>query len=240
MSGKRAEIADEEEIALATSAVAWACDLAGTSDYEHNLHAIALSGSVEPSTSGLAASMWIAYEREMQREVERKVRLVSVAGSTWQGTVDAPTGVLFLTVTKVLDLDGEFGVSHLHLMQDDRGNAFKWFASSERLDVGTLYRIEGKVKKHEDFKGIQSTVLIRCSASDPTQANVILSPAMRKLYTPSGLVPIVGDVFQGTAETLRQARDGFAQIKGKSAERAVARIEAALATITTTKEEVAA
>lgn len=234
MSGRSPQVADEAEILLATSAVAWACDLAGTSDYEHNVRAVALSGSVEPSTLGLAASIWTAYERAMEREVERRQKLSTLAHSEWQGIVDRSTGVLFLHVTKVLDLESEYGVTHLHMMQDERGNAFKWFASSTRLDVGTLYRIEGKVKKHDEYQGIKSTVLTRCTASDPSKAIVSLSQAMQKLAGGDlGLAQVGSDTFEGEAAALLQARALYAQIKGSSAAKALARLDAAVATIAT-------
>jgi hypothetical protein len=234
MSGKAPEVADEDEVALATSAVAWACATIEASDYMHNIRAVALSGSAEASTLGLAASIWTVYERAMEREIERRQKRASVASSEWQGKVDASTGVLFLTVTKILDLETDFGVSHLHMMQDEAGNAFKWFASSARLEIGTLYRVEGKVKKHDEYQGIKSTVLTRCEASDPYRACVVLSQAMQRLHPmlACGLLTQRGaDLFEGDASTLTFARDHYLGVRGASAAKAAQRLTTVIATV---------
>ncbi len=234
LSGRRAELADEDEVTMATSAVAWACATTEESDYMHNVRAVALSGSVDPSTMGIGASIWTAYERAMNREVEMRQKRASVAASQWQGTIDASIGPLFLTVTRVLDLDSDFGVTHLHMMQDAAGNAYKWFASSTRLEDGKLYRVEGKVKKHDEYKGIKNTVLTRCDASDPTKAVVILSQAMQRLYpglATGALRQVSSDLFEGDLATLTVARDHYMGVKGASATKAAQRLQAALATV---------
>ncbi len=223
-AGKRPELPTDDEIALARSALAWAREMTGTSDYEHNVKIVALTGAVKAKTAGIAASIWPAYERAMAREIERRANRASVAGSTYQGTVDSPI-VVFVTITKVLDLESEYGVSHLHLMQDEQGNAYKWFASSERLNVGDFVKLAGRVKKHEEYNGICSTVLTRCAASDPHLGVASLTETMLKLVDLSSFAGLEvldgGRVVRGSASVLRALRDAFmAHKKGvKAAQR---------------------
>jgi hypothetical protein len=47
-------------------------------------------------------------------------------------------------------------------MIDAAGNVFKWFASSERLVIGTTYAVKGTVKSHGEYKEIKETCLSRC------------------------------------------------------------------------------
>ncbi len=223
-AGKRPELPTDDEIALSRSALAWAREMVGTSDYEHNVKIVAMTGAVKAKTSGIAASIWPAYERAMAREVERRANRASVAGSTYQGTVDSAI-VVFVTITKVLDLESEYGVSHLHLMQDEQGNAYKWFASSERLNVGDFVKLAGRVKKHEEYNGICSTVLTRCASADPYLGVVSLTETMAKLVdfaSVAGLEVLDGGrVVRGSASVLRTLRDAFmAHKKGvKAAQR---------------------
>jgi len=241
-SGETRQTPTEDEIEKARSAVAWACDLAGTSDYEHNVKLVALAGVADSDVLGLAASIWPAYERAMAREVERRQRLASVAGSTYQGVVGESFGPVFVTVTRVIDIEGQFGASHLHLMQDAAGNAYKWFSSSERREAGDFVRLSGAVKKHEDYKGVKSTVLTRCGTTDPYVGRVELSAAMHKLVDVATVAGVERDAVRdwkneivklalgvsGDAAALRQLRGLFAAA-GKKGAKAIERLDAALA-----------
>lgn len=144
-------------------------------DYEHNLRLIAQGGSVSVRASGLAASLIAYAERLMGKAIERKL----AQKSEFQGEV-GKDGVWTLVVTRVISIEGPYGTSHLHLLQDRDGNRFTWKASRECLDVGNIYRIAGKVKEHKIYSptpdpdaetdrrrnppniSIKQTVLTRC------------------------------------------------------------------------------
>ncbi len=66
-----------------------------------------------------------------------------------------------MTVEKVIDIDGTYGTTHLHILVDDAGNVAKWFASSERLDAGKTYSIKATVQAHDVYQGSKQTVLTR-------------------------------------------------------------------------------
>jgi len=238
-SPRRPELPNEEELTRARSALAWACALEPTSDYEHNIHAVALTGSVEGRTLGLAASIWVAYERAMSREVERRKRAASV--STHQGTVGGKLANLILTVEKVVDLESEWGASHLHIMRDEAGNSYKWFATSERLDPGDVRRVSGTVKKHEEYKGVKATLLTRCGATDPYTGFVQLTEAQLRLLSSADLagVTVDGRLVSGRRDALLALharlvvkRDGFSDGRtAKSAAKAAEALGSVLASV---------
>lgn len=160
-----------------------AAEEAGTelSDYEHNLRLIVQGGSVNFRASGLAASLVAFSERLQGREMERR----RAAQSEFQGEIKQH-GVWTLIVTRVIDIESEqFGVSHLHLMQDEHGNRFTWKTGTASLTVGYVYRVVGTVKEHKTWlprekqqaindgatimdPGIKQTVLTRCNTDQLT------------------------------------------------------------------------
>jgi len=157
---------EAEDIEFAGKAVEW---LRGTlakqaelNDYQHNLVVICTRDVVIKKGFGVAASLISTYKREMGFEAERKVRIEREGKSEFFGEV-GKREVFTLTVLKVIDLQSDFGASHLHRFVDQKGNIATWFSSSQSLEIGKTYQIKGTVKKHEEYKGIKQTMLTRCS-----------------------------------------------------------------------------
>lgn len=171
----------EADQATAAATAAWAKEIpmgadSDTDNFMANLGAIARIGYVGAKMMGFAAYMPAAYKRELARQamVERAARQAEV--STYQGDAGG-NGVkatrlrdLHLLVVKVITFDGSMGTTWLHIMSDAAGNAYKWFSSAGPLEEGTVYVIDGTVKKHEPYtpRGtnlvVKTTVLTRCAA----------------------------------------------------------------------------
>jgi hypothetical protein len=69
---------------------------------------------------------------------------------------------LTLTVQRVIDLDGYYGPSHMHVMVDADENVFVWTTASKKWETGQTYHIRGTVKEHRTYRNIQQTCLTRC------------------------------------------------------------------------------
>jgi hypothetical protein len=81
--------------------------------------------------------------------------------------IDAVGGRVDLTA-KVISrrsFDGKHGTVYLYRFLTENGDVVKWFASGrqENAGSGSEVHIRGTVKKHEEYKGIQQTVLTRCT-----------------------------------------------------------------------------
>ena len=81
--------------------------------------------------------------------------------SEYVGSIDERLE-LFLTVEKVIELDGSYGRSTMHIMRDDCGNLFVWTTASKSWSAGTEHHIKGTVKDHRKYKNECQTVLTRC------------------------------------------------------------------------------
>lgn len=130
-------------------------------DYEWNLSMIVNTedGYFNLKYLGLAVSLVPYYNRKIQQELEKN----TVKDSEYQGEVGDK--ITFSgTITRIIPLESGWGISYLHIFQDDKGNAYSWFASNGNQpgNQGDQVKVTGKVKKHEDYRGIKQTVLTRC------------------------------------------------------------------------------
>ena len=69
---------------------------------------------------------------------------------------------LTLTVQRVIDLDGYYGPSHMHIMVDADENVFIWTTASKKWETGKTYHLRGTVKEHRTYRNTQQTCLTRC------------------------------------------------------------------------------
>lgn len=180
----------EADYASAKEALEWARSLQGASDYEHNLKTVCSLNYVTPRNIGIAASVVVAYQRDVQRKLAeaRDLRADSVyfgeAGKRY---------LRKLTVTKLSTFSNAFGVVFLYTFEDEAGNQFKWFSSggssapvqpTRDLAVGDTFVFSFTVKNHEEYKGTKGTVIQRASAAESVEA-----------HKAKWLHPVTGEVF---------------------------------------------
>lgn len=150
--------ADEQQ---ARSALEWARAIPDDeqNDYLHNLHILAQQTGIERKHAALIASVIVAYEKAQARKAEQ----AQAVNSQHFGTV-GKRQVFALTVDRIFDSQGAYGVTRIHTMRDDAGNVAVWFASGKTLEVGKRMTIKATVKAHNVRDGIAQTILTRCEA----------------------------------------------------------------------------
>lgn len=151
-----------EDKAKGAEVAAWAESyletLAETSDYEHNLRVVVRGAFVDFRMAGIAASLVTYRERVLGQLAER----ARMAESEHVGAVGEKL-VVVVTVVRLIDVEGTYGMKTIHVMRDRAGNCFTWHASRERLEAGREYRLAGRVVKHDEYRGVKQTRLTRCS-----------------------------------------------------------------------------
>lgn len=70
---------------------------------------------------------------------------------------------LTLKVTRAIELEGAFGISTLHIFEDENKNVFVWTTTAKSLKEGVTYHLRGTVKDHKVYRGVNQTVLTRCT-----------------------------------------------------------------------------
>jgi hypothetical protein len=158
---------DETDKERTTKALEWVRGLQDlNNDYMYNLHTICRQSFISRRHMGIAASVFAAYNKAMEREQERKQ---NAALSKYVGT---PGERIVRTLTVVSEHSFENsmgGTTHLYTLFDQEGNQFKWFASNKVLKPENTYRLKFTVKKHEEdrYKGFKQTIITRAKEEPP-------------------------------------------------------------------------
>ncbi len=153
-----------ESMKLGEEAIAWAAAIEGedVAEYLHNIRIIARRGVYGDRDSGLAASIVAAYQRHLTGIRMRELQARRAEFAKHVGEVGKRIRVK-LFVEKVVQCDGNYGTSYLHIMGDAEGNVFTWFASSKPLATATEVVVDGTIKRHGDYKGVKQNIMTRCS-----------------------------------------------------------------------------
>lgn len=67
-----------------------------------------------------------------------------------------------VTIKRAIELEGSYGPSTMHIMEDENENIYVWTTSSRHLEEGTFHIIKGTVKEHRTYHNCKQTVLTRC------------------------------------------------------------------------------
>jgi hypothetical protein len=126
------------------------------SDYGHNMKLLLGANHVRIIDVGFVASVISGYKRSLTPKVDYK-------GSGHVGTVGQKIA-LPVTVVKVHDWEGQYGLVHITTMQDEQGNILTWFAPGKlpAMQEGVYKVLTGTVKRHDERNGYKSTVVNYC------------------------------------------------------------------------------
>jgi hypothetical protein len=134
-------------------------------DYQHNL-VVVLAGDWLPyDVLPLAASVIPVWKRMMDR-----LREADASPSKFQGEVGKRYDFVLTMQYHWASEPGQWGVSHLHKFTDGGGNVFVWWTGRKACEEGRTYRVRGTVKDHQEYQGIEQTVLTRCKAEEVQDA----------------------------------------------------------------------
>lgn len=162
--GQRYVAPNEQALARAAEAIEWAADLEPSdNDFLWNVRAIAKVNVVSWRTSGMAAAIACAYEREQGRIAERATQK---AVSKHFGTV-GKREKFTLTVVRTTGYESTYGIKTAVSLRDDEGNVALWRATGvPDLRAGHRYTVKATVKEHGEYKEVAQTVLNRLTVEE--------------------------------------------------------------------------
>lgn len=139
----------------------------GDSDYVLNLKAVAAGKFVSRRNIGLLASAPQAYARYQERTLIREREDSIYKASQHFGAVKERME-LTVEVKGVRYIEGDYGTKTLYTLLTSDGNIAKWFASSDVLgeEPGGKFVLRATIKDHDEWEGMKSTKLTRCSVVD--------------------------------------------------------------------------
>lgn len=167
--GNKLEVTDRDR-ELAARATEWAANLPEDtdSDYLWNVRIVGRFGYVDGSSAGVAASIATAYARQIGLDLDTgRPHAVSKHLGEVGKVLEVPNAVLVRT----RDIDGDFGTKRMHEMKDAEGNVIVWWASGTwpQVEIGDTVYVVGKVKKHDNYRGVAQTVITRAEVCTPEE-----------------------------------------------------------------------
>jgi hypothetical protein len=82
------------------------------------------------------------------------------AASNWIGTVGARE-VFTLTIHRIIEIDGQYGLSFLHILKDRDGNVVIYKGTKVLGDMGEIVTVKATVKEHGEREGVKQTKIAR-------------------------------------------------------------------------------
>ena len=149
--------------AMATAALEAAKAITDTSNsYRANINTIAILGYLNHKSLGFAVSIIRFYQLELERAAKEVERLANLPDSNYLGTVGEVLRIQ-ATLDSVKTIDGNYGVTYLVKFTASTGDKVSWFASNcPNFDDGVELQLKGRVKAHNEYKGLKETMVTRC------------------------------------------------------------------------------
>lgn len=151
-----------ETVQLVKEALDWVGCQSEDSNYIHNLKTVCGLDYVTYRNFGLLASLFPAYNRDLEKVAKRKAVFDAESGSEYVGEVKDRITVKVRSVKCVTSWETEFGITRIYKIIGEDGNVYTWktgkFIDEESADMSII----GTVKAHTEFRGIKQTELTRC------------------------------------------------------------------------------
>ena len=123
-----------------------------------------MQGSVT-KFGGLTENQHNAALAMIRRAEERvagwaKKRAEEGAASGWIGTVGERRDFA-LTIRHIVEMEGQYGMSYLHILNDAQGNVVIYKGTKLLGDAGEFLTIKATVKEHGEREGVKQTKIAR-------------------------------------------------------------------------------
>lgn len=158
-------------IELAHKVREWIVNNEKNDNYFHNLKVACLSERLDLGNLGLLASAFPAYDRELEKEAERREReekaKEAAAKSSWMGNVGDRVSFEVAEYFIITSWETQWGTTTVYKFTSTNGQEATWKTSSwfeEEKVVGKI--ITGTVKEQKEWNGIKQTEITRCKISE--------------------------------------------------------------------------
>lgn len=164
----------ERHTELADRALTWVREHIGgipqhvRRDYEHSLFVACSEDYISLRNAGIAASLISAYQRYLKSLLEHQEGIKS----QHIGDVGEVLILNRVQVTGYNSYPNDWGVAHVFIMRDPNGNVYKWMTGRPALLQGHVYTLKGTVKKHDEYRGVNQTVLTRCTYEEVMEIKI--------------------------------------------------------------------
>lgn len=150
-------------------ALAWISEQKEDSTYIHNLKTVCSLPYVAYKNAGILASLFVAYDRAMEREKRWQEKVPGEISSVHVGTVNGRVIIDAKHVILMSSFNNEYGISRLYKIIGHDGNTYVWKTGKLLPTEFISLRLAGTVKAHTEFRGIKQTQVTRCQIMELKQ-----------------------------------------------------------------------
>lgn len=155
------DIDNQSSVELVSNALVWIAEQEENNNYIHNLKT-ACSLEYVKGNFGLYASLFPAYDRDLERTAKRKAVQSVEQSSEFVGEISDRITVKIQSVKCVTSWETDFGITRIYKLIGADGNVYTWKTGKYLDDTTNEMSITGTVKAHTEFRGIKQTELTRC------------------------------------------------------------------------------
>lgn len=163
----------DEDKARAARAIEWAearlwnAEPETLSDYLHNLRVATKAAYVGWKHLGIVASLITTAERDGEQRKREEKQAEEAKVKEWIGTEGKRETFRGLTLRRVTEWNGDFGLTTIHGFVTPEGNDVVWFRSGDTdLETDKTYDVTASVKAHRMGKYGKETVITRAKAKE--------------------------------------------------------------------------
>lgn len=155
------DIDNQSSVELVSNALVWISEQEENNNYIHNLKT-ACSLEYVKGNFGLYASLFPAYDRDLERTAKRKAVQSVEQSSEFVGEISDRITVKIQSVKCVTSWETDFGITRIYKLIGADGNVYTWKTGKYLDDTTNEMSITGTAKAHTEFRGIKQTELTRC------------------------------------------------------------------------------
>lgn len=157
---------DPQVATIAHELIDYATNLSGSNSFEFNCRQVWSSGVVSEKTAGIAGGVVASFLKnrtKLAREAQQAKQVAELDNNRHLGTVGDKHDFGTVQVNFVRLIDGFYGATTLTKFLTPEGDLIVWFRSGNKSDLqqGQYIKLNGTVKKHDDYKGRKQTVITR-------------------------------------------------------------------------------
>lgn len=146
-------------------ALAWVEQQSEDNNYFHNLKVACSLEYIGYKHYGLLASLFPAYNRELEYQAEKakreRLRKQEENNSTHVGKINQRITIKVTAVKCLTSWETAYGVTRIYKILDESGNVFTW-KTGTFIEESPELVITGTVKAHNEYRGVKQTELTRC------------------------------------------------------------------------------
>lgn len=146
--------------------VAWVLANDNDNNYFHNLKVVCSSEYVSSSNFGILASLPASYDKNLEKEAERRQRELERQAenakgmcSEYVGNVGDRIEIEIESVRCLSTRYSQFGATYFMKIVGKDGNIYMWSTSNGLIEDAK--RIKATVKEHQEYNGVKQTVITR-------------------------------------------------------------------------------